>query len=118
MKDRLSNVRYTHSSMNSLLSLIPDHIDHEQIEGILHHDNIRIERILSQGQTSPDNGWYDQDENEWVLVIQGAGEITFEDGDIVKMHPGDHINIPAHHRHKVSWTDPDHVTVWLAIFYK
>ena len=103
--------------MNNLLTPLPDHIDHEQVEELLSQPNVKIERILSKGQTSPETGWYDQDKNEWVVVLQGAGDITFDDGDKVRLQPGDHLNIPAHRRHKVSWTDPDSVTVWLAVFY-
>ena len=103
--------------MSNLLTSIPDNIDHEKIEELLDQPNVKIERILSKGQTSPEVGWYDQDENEWVVVLQGSGEITFEDGDKVQLESGDYINIPAHRKHKVSWTDPDNVTVWLAVFY-
>jgi len=103
--------------MNNLLTSLPNHIDHEQVEELLSQPNVKIERILSKGQTSPETGWYDQDKNEWVVVLQGAGDITFDDGDKVRLQPGDHLNIPAHRRHKVSWTDPDSVTVWLAVFY-
>ena len=103
--------------MSNLLTSIPDNIDHEKIEELLDQPNVKIERILSKGQTSPEVGWYNQDENEWVVVLQGSGEITFEDGDKVQLESGDYINIPAHRKHKVSWTDPDNVTVWLAVFY-
>jgi cupin 2 domain-containing protein len=103
--------------MNNLLTSLPDHIDHEQVDELLSQPNVKIERILSKGQTSPETGWYDQEENEWVVVLQGAGEITFEDGDKVRLQPGDYINIPAHRRHKVSWTDPENVTVWLTVVY-
>ena len=104
--------------MNNLLTSLPDHIDHEQVEELLSQPNVKIERILSKGQTSPETGWYDQDKNEWVVILQGVGDITFEDGDKVRLQPGDHLNIPAHRRHKVSWTDPESITVWLAVFYK
>ncbi|MDG2365815.1 MAG: cupin domain-containing protein [Methylococcaceae bacterium] len=104
--------------MNNLLTSLPDHIDHEQVEELLSQPNVKIERILSKGQTSPETGWYDQDKNEWVVILQGVGDITFEDGDKVRLQPGDHLNIPAHRRHKVSWTDPESITVWLAVFYQ
>jgi len=103
--------------MNNLFTSLPDHLDYEQVEDLLNQPNVKIERILSKGQTSPETGWYDQDVNEWVVVLQGSGEITFEDGGKVQLEPGDYINIPAHRKHKVSWTDPDNVTVWLAVFY-
>jgi cupin 2 domain-containing protein len=103
--------------MNNLLTSLPDHLNHEQVEELLNQPNVKIERTLSKGQTSPETAWYDQDENKWVVVLQGSGEITFEDGGKVQLEPGDYINIPAHRKHKVSWTDPENVTVWLAVFY-
>lgn len=79
--------------------------------------NLRIERIISKGHTSPETGWYDQDENEWVVVLRGAGTVEYEDGRVFAMRPGDYINIPAHARHRVTWTTPEEPTVWLALFY-
>jgi cupin 2 domain-containing protein len=103
---------------NNLFSSIPSEINHEIVEELIQRDNIRVERILSKGQTSPEAGWYDQIEHEWVTVLQGSGVILFEDGEEVRLQAGDHISIPAHRRHKVSWTDPEQVTVWLAVFYQ
>ena len=103
--------------MKNLLALLPEGLDKELVEELVRHDRVRIERILSKGHTSPDTGWYDQDEHEWVLVLEGAGTIRFEDGDDVPLKKGDCVNIPAHRRHKVVWTDPDRITVWLAVFY-
>ena len=85
---------------------------------IMTTDSIRIERIVSRGHTSPDNGWYDQAENEWVMVVKGAGTIQFDDGKKILLEPGDYLNIPSHTKHKVTWTDPENETVWLAVFYK
>lgn len=104
--------------MKNLFSSIPDTIDNEIFEDLLTSDSLRIERILSRGQKSPDDFWYNQDENEWVVVLKGSAAIAFEDGHDVRLDSGDHINIPAGTRHRVSWTDPDQVTVWLAVFYR
>ena len=103
--------------MKNVLASIPEEFDEELIEELLRHDHVRIERILSKGHTSPDTGWYDQDEHEWVLVLEGAGTIRFEHGDDVQLKKGDSLNIPAHTRHKVIWTDPDQIAIWLAVFY-
>lgn len=105
-------------NMNNLFSSIPDAVEQEIFEDLLTHDHIRIERILSKGQSSPEKGWYDQDEHEWVVVLEGSGILCFEDGREIKLVKGDFVNIPAHQKHKVQWTDPNEVTVWLAIFYK
>lgn len=97
---------------------LPAELPQEVFTTLLQAGSVRIERILSRGQTSPASGWYDQDEDEWVLLVQGAGELTFEDGRRVRLGPGDHLHIPAHQRHRVSWTDPQQTTLWLAVFYR
>ncbi|WP_263079417.1 cupin domain-containing protein [Endozoicomonas sp. Mp262] len=104
--------------MNNIFESIPTEIPNEIFTDLVTGENIRVERILSKGQTSPENGWYDQDENEWVMVLKGEGTITFDDGHNICLQEGDFITIPKHKKHKVSRTDPNHVTVWLAIFYK
>lgn len=103
--------------MENIFSSLPDKLEHELFEELLNYKNIRIERIVSHGHTSPENGWYDQEENEWVIVVEGAGTILFETGVEVNLKKGDYLNIPAHIRHKVIWTDPNGITIWLAIHY-
>ena len=104
--------------MTNLLANLPDSLNEEQFEDIVKGKDVRIERILSHGQSSPESGWYDQDESEWVMVLSGFGVIEFEDGRIVKLEQGDHVNIPARCKHKVKQTAQDEITVWLAVFYK
>lgn len=77
---------------------------------------VRIERIVSTGHRSPEGFWYDQPENEWVMVLTGAARLQFED-QMIELLPGDYVNIPAHRKHRVEWTSPDEPTVWLAVFY-
>jgi cupin 2 domain-containing protein len=103
--------------MGNIFSSLPDKLEHESFEVLLRHKNIKIERIVSRGHTSPETGWYDQKENEWVIVLEGSGSILFETGDKVNLKKGDYLNIPAHTRHKVVWTDPDNITIWLAVHY-
>jgi len=62
-------------------------------------------------------GWYDQEQNEWVMVLRGEAIISFEHKPTITLKPGDYVNIEAHQKHKVSWTDPEIETVWLAVFY-
>jgi len=102
----------------NIFKSIPTNLDTEIFENIIQSPNIRVERIISKGQTTPEGSWYDQDEHEWVMVLEGAAILGFEDGSSVSLNKGDHLNIPAHCKHKVSWTDPDQITLWLAIFYK
>lgn len=103
--------------MGNIFSSLPDKIDKELFDELLRHKNIKIERIVSRSHTSPENGWYDQPENEWVIVLEGAGSILFESGIEVNLKKGDYLNIPEHARHKVTWTDPNSITIWLAIHY-
>lgn len=103
--------------MKNIFSSLPDKLERELFKEILNYKNIRIERIVSQGHTSPENGWYDQKENEWVMVLEGSGKILFDTGVEVNLKKGDYLNIPAHTRHKVIWTDPNGMTIWLAIHY-
>lgn len=104
--------------MKDILDGIPAHLHEELRTTILQADNLRIERIVSQGQVSPPGFWYDQDDHEWVLVLEGSAAVQFEgDAPPTELRPGSYLNIPAHTRHRVAWTDPERKTVWLAIHY-
>ncbi|WP_371826119.1 cupin domain-containing protein [Photobacterium sp. GJ3] len=73
---------------------------------------------MSRGHQTPDGDWYDQEENEWVMVIQGQTELAFDDArPPVQLKAGQSIFLPAHCRHRVNWTSPDEDTIWLAIFF-
>jgi len=96
---------------------IPQRTDDEFFENLVNKDGIKIQRIVSQGHTSPKSGWYVQKDNEWVIVIEGEAVITYENGDKLNLQKGDYINIPAFTKHKVSWTDPDIKTIWVAVHY-
>ncbi|MDY0189598.1 MAG: cupin domain-containing protein [Desulfuromonas sp.] len=103
--------------MENIFASVPDAFHHEVVDELLNNSSVRVERILSKGHSSDEDFWYDQAENEWVVVVRGAGTILFADDREVHLHAGDYINIPAHTKHRVTWTDPDVVTLWLAIFY-
>jgi cupin 2 domain-containing protein len=100
--------------IRNLLAGIPKHLDDELVETLAGGDALRIERIVSRGQASPDDFWYDQESDEFVLLIKGAAELEFEDRTEV-MNAGDWLLIPARCRHRVKWTAPDEATVWLAV---
>lgn len=102
---------------SNLLSKIPTDLPAEMMTTLLESDSVCIERIVSRGQASPEGFWYDQDQHEWVLVMQGAAKLRFEDG-VLDMQAGDFLNIPAHIKHRVDWTTPDEPTIWLAVFYE
>ena len=104
-------------SMKNLFTPVSDNGAEEIFDVILEAGGVRIERIVSRGHTSPANGWYDQDEDEWVLVLQGSGSVLFKDGGDHLLGAGEHLHIAAHRKHKVTWTDPSAATIWLAVFF-
>ena len=104
--------------MSNLFDDLPATLPQELVTILSQNQHIRIERIVSTGHASPDGFWYDQVEHEWVVVLKGEARLAFEDGETVRMKPGDHVLIPAHRRHRVEWTTPDEPTIWLAVFYR
>lgn len=101
----------------NLFSDHPQQLSDELFSTLLESKNLRIERIVSHGHSSPNEFWYDQNHNEWVMVLKGAARLRFED-ETVEMKPGDFMSIPAHKKHRVDWTTPDEPTIWLAVFYE
>lgn len=76
---------------------------------------VRIERIVSRGHASAPDSWYEQVEDEFVLLVQGAARLEFEDFDL-ELAPGDWVDLPAGVLHRVAWTAEAEETVWLAVF--
>ena len=103
--------------LQNLFVDIPAQLDSERCERLVSQGAVTIERILSRGQSSPDSGWYDQTEDEWVVVLEGEAILTFADGRDYHLHAGDHLLIPAHSQHRVSWTPSDRTTIWLAVHF-
>jgi cupin 2 domain-containing protein len=102
----------------NLLNDIPENLNEENFQDLLRSGSVRIERIVSHGHASPPFFWYDQDDGEWVLLLKGAAILEFEDDpELLRLGPGDYVNIAPHRRHRVAWTVPDEATVWLAVFY-
>jgi len=101
----------------NIFNQIPKDLKDELFEDIVKTENLKVERIVSYGHTSPKSGWYEQDTNEWVIVLKGEAILSFEDSEATKLNAGDYINIPAFKKHKVSWTLPNTETIWLAIHY-
>lgn len=85
---------------------------------LLKRPGLRIERIVSSGQCSPPDFWYDQTEGEWVAVLQGEAKLRFADETEARhLRAGDFVDIAPHRRHRVDWTPAGQVTIWLAVFY-
>lgn len=104
--------------MKNLFNDLPNAVSGEMVDVLAESNNVRIQRIVSMGQSSPEGFWYDQDENEWVVVLKGHAELMFEgDAQPITMNPGDHQFIAAHRRHRVESTSITEPTVWLAVFF-
>lgn len=104
--------------MQNLLHPLPEDLSEEVIETLVQARSVRIERIVSNGQASPEGFWYDQSEDEWVVVLAGVARLQFEGDDPIAMKPGDAVLIPAHRRHRVEWTSQNEPTIWLAIYFQ
>lgn len=87
----------------------------ETTEVLVRLPGLKIERIVSLDSASPPGFWYEQEDYEWVLVLSGCGDVELEDGKMVRLGPGEALNIPPGCRHRVARTDPDVATVWLAV---
>jgi len=104
--------------IENIFENIPNDISKEVTKKIFESKKIRIEKIISKGHSSPKGFWYDQEENEWVILIKGKAKLLFEnETESVFLSEGDFVNIPSHTKHRVEWTEASAVTIWLAIFY-
>jgi len=104
--------------MMNLLRELPDAGSGEVVERLVEGGAVRIARIVSHGEASPEGFWYDQNDAEFVLLVSGAACLRFADGETLRLGPGDWVDIAPHRRHRVEWTDPAAPTVWLAVFYR
>ena len=105
--------------MKNIFENIPTRIPEEIFETILLAQNIKIERIISKGHTTPKDSWYDQDFDEWVLILEGAAKIQFDQQEQpISLGKGNYLWIPAHQKHRVIWTPKDTETIWLAVHIK
>ncbi len=90
--------------------------DQEQFSDLLKQPGVRLERIVSFGQVTPEGEWYDQNWDEWVLVLSGSARLKLASQQSeVSLSAGEHLFLPAGLKHRVTWTDPDNPTVWLAL---
>ncbi len=105
----------------SLFSAIPESLPQELVNVIAESGAVRIERIISDRHASPEGFWYNQEQNEWVLLAAGSAVLSIEKEsgiEQIELKPGDYVLIPAHQRHRVEATSPDEKTIWLAVFYQ
>ncbi|MCG9730125.1 cupin domain-containing protein [Shewanella sp. Isolate13] len=102
---------------HNIFEALPQDLTQEVFEPLVTGSNLLIERIISKAHVTPAGQWYNQQRSEWVMLLQGAAKLEFEDGKEVDLKLGDHLNIPAHVRHRVAWTSEEEETIWLAVHY-
>ncbi|MBN2700274.1 MAG: cupin domain-containing protein [Methylothermaceae bacterium] len=119
MKARIPPIDSVTDTPKNLFTHLPDTLPEEWFQALLSGNRFRLERIVSLGHATPAGQWYDQARHEWVVLLSGSAGLYFEGEDTVQvLHPGDFIDIPAHRRHRVEWTDPEEKTIWLALHYE
>ncbi len=103
--------------VRNIFNKTSEFLEEEFFETILETNNIKLERIFSQTHSSPPGFWFDQEKNEFVLLLQGSAQLSFDDGAKVILHPGDYIVIPSHKKHRIDWTNKKMKTIWLTVYY-
>ena len=99
----------------SQLLQLPAKQGEEQFFPLLQSGPLRLERIVSHGQPSPPEFWYDQPTAEWVALLNGSATLEFYDG-CLPLAAGDALLIPAHCRHRVAECSQD--AIWLALHFQ
>ena len=102
--------------IENIFADLPRSLGREQTLALFENEAVKIERIVSQRFSSPAGFWYDQSEDEWVIVLRGRATLEFEEGETIEMKPGDHVTIRSHVKHRVLETDAE--TIWLAVNIK
>ena len=115
---RLLISQFCGSTVSNLFENLPEDLAEEIVDILILHDNVRVERIISDGHSSPEGFWYDQKDHEWVVLLQGSAVVEFEGEEPRHLKRGDWLDIPPGQRHRVAATSGDEPTIWLAIFWQ
>ncbi len=109
-------IRQCRSTSEIFFLNLPDRLDAEQFLTLFQNASVKIERIVSHSHRSPENYWYDEVEEEWVIVLRGTATLEFAGGDLVELRAGDYLTIAPHTRHRIARTGEE--TIWLAVHVK
>ena len=102
-------------AMINLFDDLPARAPEEIVTELLSRHGVRIEQIVSTSQSTPADKPYNQDHDEWVLLLSGSAGLWIDGEGEHELRPGDHVLIPAHRLHRVTWTMKGRPTVWLAV---
>ncbi len=104
------------TKLKNIFKGISGNIHNEVFETILQNDKIKLERIISKGHITPVGKWYDQDFDEWLILLSGKAILSFMDqAENITLIPGDYMLIEAHKKHRVEYTSYDEETIWLTL---
>lgn len=104
-------------SIRNIFTEVPSALPEEFFQTLEQGSGVQIERIVSRGHCTLPDEWLVQERHEWVLLLEGEARLVFEEGAAFHLQKGDHLLIPAHTRHRVTWTRPAQDTLWLAVHY-
>lgn len=102
-------------AVSNLFARLPAARRAEAFTALLERPGVRIERIVSRGQATPQDEPMVQEQDEWVVLLAGEAGIRIEDSATVTLRPGDWIAIAGGQRHWVTHTAADEPTIWLAV---
>lgn len=102
--------------MRNIFADLPKGAENEDFLTLFENGSAKIERIVSDSHSSPPGFWYDQEWDEWIIVLRGGAILEFEGGERIAMQEGDYLTIPRHVKHRVAETGA--ATVWLAMHLK
>jgi cupin 2 domain-containing protein len=105
------------NELKNIFTGVPENLNEEFFEDLIVAGSFKLERIVSEGHSSQENFWYDQDKNEFVILLSGSATLSYEDGRKFSLKPGDYLTIPAHQKHRVDKTDTTQKTFWLAVHF-
>lgn len=102
--------------IHNLFSGLPVAKKGEVFQILMKGKGLKIERIVSCGQTTPEGRWLCSKKAEWVTLLKGRARLSFKKNqEKVNLEVGDYVFIPARTCHRVDWTHPKQKTVWLAV---
>jgi cupin 2 domain-containing protein len=97
----------------NIFAALPQKLRHEHFLTLFETHTVRIERIFSRSHSSPAGFWYDQPDQEWIMLVRGHATLEFAGGELVELKEGDYLAIPPHVKHRVRQTASE--TIWLAV---
>ena len=97
---------------------VSDSNSQEVFDDLLKTDNFFVERIFTKKAFTNPGKWYDQERDEWVLLLQGEAILEFKKAQVLHLKAGDYIFIPAHQMHRISHSSVEPKCIWLAIHGK